>query len=125
MKNRKKIELEETAGEREMRLSWKAPVSSGLRPPEIAAQPGSLGVVGGSLPGWRVERLLRHWADRAQRLKEASADESSSLNTTEAFRLESMQWAVEDCMRDLRADAARATERQPEENKADMPTCGK
>ena len=99
------------------KLEW----PSELPPPEPQGQCERSRLVTGSLPAWRVERLLRHWADRAQRLKEASADESSALNTTEAFRLESMQWAVEDCVRDLRADMARANKRQPEENEKAQP----
>lgn len=77
---------------------------------------GHWAVATGSLPVLSVQGLLEKWSALAGRLKDKSAEESHSLNTREAFRWESMQWMVEDCIKDLRAELARATERQPEEN---------
>jgi hypothetical protein len=73
---------------------------SAERTPELAAPPGALALGTGSLPVSSVQKLLKQWEEYAARY---SANEPSG-------------WWLRRCIDELRAEAARATERQPDEN---------
>jgi len=125
MKNRKKIELEETAGEREMRLSWKADAWNGRSTPESAAQSGALGVVGCSSqapsainPIDECVRLGTQLAHLRSALEEIQRSADGSLNND-------FPEDAPDTLQHISGIVARAlgsaTERQPDSNDPDQP----
>jgi len=88
---------------------------SGLRLSAPAAPSGALAVAPGSLPVPSAEALCVVW-ETAAKIRDDMANELRSKGELD-LSLENTADAYEHCAQQLRREIARATERQPEENK--------